>query len=73
MMRTWIIPALCALVLISTCTMARADDKPSAMFCWVARGAVKVAGSEKAAEDKARAKGVSEAIITKAKRCPHSA
>lgn len=44
-------------------------DKPSATFCWLARQARDVAGSEKAAEDAARAQGVSEATIAKAKRC----
>lgn len=48
---------------------AFASDKPSPMFCWMARGAVAEAGSEAAAEKAARAKGVSEAIIAKAKRC----
>jgi hypothetical protein len=27
-MRAWIIPALCVLVLMATCTMARADNNP---------------------------------------------
>jgi len=45
-------------------------DKPSAFFCWMARGALAAAGSEAAAERQARAKGVSEATISKAKRCP---
>lgn len=48
---------------------ALANDKPSAFFCWMARGAVAEAGSEAAAEKAARAKGVSEATIAKAKRC----
>jgi hypothetical protein len=44
-------------------------DKPSATFCWVARQARDVAGSEKAAEDAARAQGISEETIALAKRC----
>jgi hypothetical protein len=44
-------------------------DKPSAWFCAAARAAVLTAGSEKAAEDAARAQGVSEATIAKARRC----
>lgn len=43
---------------------------PSAAFCWVAKRAVYLAGSEKAAESRARADGVSEEAIAKAKRCP---
>jgi len=49
---------------------AFANEKPSAWFCWMARGALAAAGSEVAAEQAARAKGVSEAMIAKAKRCP---
>jgi hypothetical protein len=45
-------------------------DSPSGSFCWLARRARDVAGSEKAAEDAARTQGVSEATIAKAKRCP---
>jgi hypothetical protein len=48
---------------------ALANDKPSAFFCWMAKGAVVEAGGEAAAEKAARAKGVSEADIAKAKRC----
>ena len=44
-------------------------DKPSATFCWLARQARDVAGSEKAAEDAARAQGISEDTIAKAKAC----
>jgi hypothetical protein len=44
-------------------------DKPSATFCLGARQARDVAGSEKAAEDAARARGISEATIARAKRC----
>lgn len=43
---------------------------PSSGFCWFARRAVYIAGSEKAAESQARADGVSEETIAKAKRCP---
>jgi hypothetical protein len=45
-------------------------ESPSGSFCWLARRARDAAGSEKAAEDAARAQGVSEATIAKAKRCP---
>ena len=49
---------------------APSHEKPSAWFCWMARGALAAAGSEAAAEQAARAKGVSEATIALAKRCP---
>lgn len=45
-------------------------DKPSIALCAAARAAVLAVGSEKAAEDAARAQGASEATIAKAKRCP---
>jgi hypothetical protein len=51
---------------------ARAADRPespSPAFCFAAKAAVLAAGSERAAEDAARAKGFSEATIAKAKRC----
>jgi hypothetical protein len=44
-------------------------EKPDLWFCIKARAAVVAAGSEKAAEDTARAQGVSEATIRAAKRC----
>jgi hypothetical protein len=44
-------------------------EQPSATFCWFAKAAVKSAGSEKAAEEVARARGASEETIAKAKRC----
>lgn len=44
-------------------------ERPTA-FCAAAKTAVLAAGSEKAAEDAARAQGLSEATIAKAKRCP---
>jgi hypothetical protein len=43
-------------------------DKPSVWFCAAARAARDAAGSERAAEDAARAHGVSEATIQRAKR-----
>ena len=66
MTRAWI---LSVLVLMAVCSKADAADKPSATFCWLARQARDVAGSERAAEDAARSQGVSEAIIARAKRC----
>ena len=66
--RAWIIPALAAIA-IAGLGPVMASDKPSATFCWLARQARDVAGSERAAEDAARARGVSEATIAKAKRC----
>lgn len=63
---------LIALFVVFAATAYAADppkpDKPSATFCWFARQARDAAGSEKAAEDAARAQGVSEATIAKAKR-----
>jgi hypothetical protein len=56
--------------LIVCSAAALASEKPSAELCWAARGAVAIAGSEAAAEKAARARGVSEATIAKAKRCP---
>lgn len=72
----WGFGAALALILLassSSCSRpAQAADrpeKPSAWFCIKARAAVLAAGSEKAAEDAARAQGVPEATIAKAKRC----
>jgi hypothetical protein len=48
---------------------ALSHERPSAMMCWFARGAVAEAGGEAAAEKAARARGVSEGDIAKAKRC----
>ena len=46
-------------------------DKPGDFFCWIAKGKLAQAhGDEAVAERIARAKGVSEATINKAKRCP---
>lgn len=61
-----------ALILVGVGNAARAagrPDIPDAWFCIKARAAVLAAGSEKAAEDAARAQGASEATIAKAKRC----
>lgn len=63
------------LVLLGTCPAHAmgstvTNEKPSAWFCFMARGAVASAGNEIAAESAARARGVSEATIAKAKRCP---
>lgn len=44
-------------------------EKLSEWFCIKARAAVLAVGSEKAAEDTARSKGLSEATIQRAKRC----
>lgn len=44
-------------------------EKPSGWFCAAAKAAVLAAGSEKAAEDAARAQGVPETTVAKAKRC----
>ena len=54
------------------CSMAAlAAEKPSATFCWFAKGALAQAGGDEAAAEKAaRARGVAEATIAKAKRCP---
>ena len=57
------------LCLLATPAWADQPSKPSATFCWLARQARDAAGSEKAAEDMARAQGVSEAVIARAKRC----
>jgi hypothetical protein len=65
---------LIALALVLAAAIAHADEpkptKPSETFCWLARQARDAAGGEKEAEDIARARGVSEATIAKAKRCP---
>jgi hypothetical protein len=65
MLKTAIIAAL---VFASSSSLA--DDKPSTTLCWLTKQARDAAGSEKAAEDVARAKHVPEAIIASAKRCP---
>jgi hypothetical protein len=65
MLRTAVIAAL---VLASSPSFA--DQKPSETLCWLAKQARDAAGSEKAAEDVARAKHVPEAVIASAKRCP---
>jgi len=65
MIRAALIAAICCLA-----APALANDKPSIFFCWTARAAVAAAGSEKAAEREARARGISEVTIAKAKRCP---
>jgi hypothetical protein len=44
-------------------------DDPSAVFCWLARGCRAMANSDKQAETEARARGVSDNDIAKAKRC----
>jgi hypothetical protein len=66
--------ALLALIGV-TCLVQHAHaadrpEKPSEWFCIKARAAVLAAGSEKAAEDAARAHGASDATIAKAKSCP---
>lgn len=62
--------SLVILLLLSLpATAADRPEKPSAAFCFAAKAAVLAAGSEKAAEDAARAQGLSEATIAKAKRC----
>lgn len=66
---------LIALFVILAAAFAHAADapkpeKPSAWLCWAAREAREVAGSERAAEEAARARGIAEATIAKAKRCP---
>jgi hypothetical protein len=70
---TTIIVIVIGLSLLVGVNVARAADrpeKPDAWFCFKARAAVLATGSEKAAEDAARAQGASEATIAKAKRCP---
>lgn len=64
-------PAALAFALLWPLTGHAADkpEKPDAWFCIKARAAVLAAGSEKAAEDAARAQGASEVTIAKAKRC----
>ena len=54
-------------LLLALISQSLADDKPT--LCWIAKQAREAAGSEKAAEDAARAQGYSEAIIRAAKRC----
>jgi hypothetical protein len=64
MIRIVLAAALC-------CAAAPAHaEKPSATLCWFAKAAVAAAGSEKAAEDAAVARGVPKSTIAKAKRCP---
>lgn len=58
-----------AILLLLTGPVMADDDKPSIAFCLTAKAYRKAAGSDKAAEDAARAQGVSEATIAKAKRC----
>jgi hypothetical protein len=67
-----VIAAFVLLVAVGTAGAAEvviSRQAPSAAFCWIARRAVDIAGSEKAAEAKARTEGVSEETIAKAKRC----
>jgi hypothetical protein len=64
--------AILAVILFTYAFPVRADDKPSTTLCWLAKQARDAAGSEKAAEDAARAKGVSEVLIASAKRCPRT-
>lgn len=74
----WGFGAVLALILLaaSSCSgraaalAADRPEKPGAWFCIKARAAVLATGSEKAAEDAARAQGASEVTIAKAKRCP---
>lgn len=54
---------------INAARAAERPEKPSVAFCIAAKAAVVAAGSEKAAEDTARAQGVPESTIAKAKRC----
>jgi hypothetical protein len=65
-------PAALAVALLWPLSGHAADrpEKPSAWFCIKAKAVLLAAGSEKAAEDAARAQGASEATIAKAKRCP---
>lgn len=68
---TVMIALVVGLVIVSASAARAADrpERPSPALCVVAKAAVLAAGSEKAAEDSARAKGASEATIAKAKRC----
>lgn len=64
--------AMIALVVVTVSAARAADrpEKPDAWFCIKAKAVLLAAGSEKAAEDVARARGASEATIARAKRCP---
>jgi hypothetical protein len=65
------IRAVLALALLWPLSAMAADrpEQPSLAFCLAAKAAVVAAGSEKAAEDAALAKGISRVTIAKAKRC----
>lgn len=66
--------ALVALALVVSASLAHASEqKPSEALCWLARKARDMAGGERQAEHAARVRGVSEAVIAAAKRCPPSA
>lgn len=44
-------------------------EKPSLAFCLAAKAVREAAGSDRAAEEVARARGATDATIAKAKRC----
>lgn len=70
MNRTFLVAAFVAGVIIFASPAFAADDKPSAMMCWIAKSALaEASGNVKAAEDLARSRGASEADIAKAHRC----
>lgn len=73
-MRALLVGGLVAAIIVVFATAAHADNsKPSEALCWLARKARDMAGGERQAEHAARVRGVSEAVIAAAKRCPPNA
>jgi len=68
--RAYLVPVMCALLLMAICSKSRAQDTPPARFsCWSVRQALKLY-DEATLLNLARQAGVSEQEITRLQRCP---